>query len=349
MSGAAVRAGEGRTRLADQVQLRLGVLRGLSGFLARQIGPTGALVCPRHKVEHTGKNVYAALIDLENWRFTREEEYLALAKAAVLRAVDLLGEDPESHVPVFLPGRTDPRNASTNAIDGGACADTIATLLEEAPEAFEPDERRRSEEALTLHVEGYLRHAARDKGITAQRLWAGTGVARAARLLRRDDWAADALAGCALALDELAEDGVSPYIPERSQDCTHPGLADASSFYHSRTPGFVLYIHEVLGREPDERARGRLRAALDALVALRGGNGLKPLHNEAKPWYWQSAYEVASHPFDVFALHRGARLFDSALYRNEAGRAMEEWIAHIEPDGGVVSHRGRGVNFQCRV
>jgi hypothetical protein len=349
VSGAAVRAGEGRTRLADQVQLRLGVLRGLSGFLARQIGPTGALVCPRHKVEHTGKNVYAALIDLENWRFTREEEYLALAKAAVLRAVDLLGEDPESQVPVFLPGRTDPRNASTNAIDGGACADTIATLLEEAPEAFEADERRRCEEALTLHVEGYLRHAARDKGITAQRLWAGTGVARAARLLRRDDWAADALAGCELALQELAPDGVAPYIPEGSRDCTHPGLADASSFYHSRTPGFVLYIHEVLGRELSPEARDRLRAALDALVALRGGNGLKPLHNEAKPWYWQSAYEVASHPFDVFALHRGARLFDSALYRNEAGRAMEEWIAHIEPDGGVVSHRGRGVNFQCRV
>ena len=349
MSAPSVRAGEGRARLVDQVQLRLGVLRGLAGFLARQIGPTGALVCPRHKVEHTGKNVYAALIDLENWRFTREEEYLDRAKAAVLRAVDLLGEDPESKVPVFLPGRTDPRNASTNAIDGGACADTIATLLEEAPEAFEPSERSRCEEALALHVDGYLRHAAREKGITAQRLWAGTGVARAARLLRRDDWAADALAGCALALDELAADGVSPYIPESSRDCTHPGLADASSFYHSRTPGFVLYIHEVLGREPDERARERLRAALDALVALRGGNGRKPLHNEAKPWYWESAYEVASHPFDVFALHRGASLLDSALYRNEAGRAMEEWIAHIETDGGVLSHRGRGVNFQCRV
>jgi hypothetical protein len=344
-----VRAGEGRGRLADQVQLRLGVLRGVGGFLARQIGPSGALICPRHRVEHTGKNVYAALIDLENWRFTREEEYLARAKAAVLRAVDLLGEDPESRVPVFLPGRTDPRNASTNAIDGGACADTIATLLEEAAEAFEPDERRRCEEALTLHVEGYLRHAAREKGITAQRLWAGTGVARAARLLHRDDWAADALAGCELALAELAPDGVAPYIPEGSRDCTHPGLADASSFYHSRTPGFVLYIHEVLGREPSPEARERLRAALDALVALRGGNGLKPLHNEAKPWYWESAYEVASHPFDVFALHRGARLFDSALYRNEAGRALEEWIAHIDPDGGVVSHRGRGTNFQCRV
>lgn len=130
-----MRSGEGRGRLADQVQLRLGVLRGVAGFLGRQIGPSGALVCPRHKVEHTGKNVYAALIDLENWRFTREEDYLARAKAAVLRAVDLLGEDPGSGVPVFLPGRTDPRNASTNAIDGGACADTIATLVMTSPTA----------------------------------------------------------------------------------------------------------------------------------------------------------------------------------------------------------------------
>src|SRR6185436_17942124 len=121
---------------------------------------------------------------------------------------------------------------------------------------------------------------------------------------------------CALALDELAADGLSPYIAAASPECTHPGLSDASSFYHSRTPGFVLYIHEVLGRAPDERARQRLRAALDALVALRGGNGLKPLNNEAKAWYWESDYEVASHPFDVFALHRGASLFDSALYRN---------------------------------
>ncbi len=346
-----VAAGEGRTRLVDQVALRLGILRGLSEFLERQTRPDGVLFCPRHRVEHTGKNVYGAIINLENWRYTREDFYLARARRQVLRAVDMLGPDPESKVPVFLPGRADPANASTNSIDGGACADTIATLLQEAPEAFSSAERDRCCDALEQHVDGYLRQSARDKPIPAQRLWAGTGVARAARLLGRQDWAADALAGCALALSELAPDGVAPYIPLGSRDCTHPGLSDTSGFYHSRTPGFVLYIHEVLGVSLDEHSRERLRAALDALVAMRDGNYRKVLANEAKPWYWESDYEVASHPFDAWALHRGARAFPerSALYLNEAGRVMEEWIAHLDTDGGVLSHHGRGVNFQCRV
>jgi hypothetical protein len=342
-------SGGGRGQIVDQVQLRLGILRGLGDFLVRQIGPDGALRCPRHRVEHTGKNVYAAVIDLHNWRYTREDFYLERARAAVLRAVDNLGLDPESQVPVFLPGRVDPRNASTNSIDGGACADSIATLLEEAPAAFTPTDRERCEEALTRHVEGYLRHSARDRPIPAQRLWAATGVARAARLLGRKDWAADALHGCRLALTELYADGVAPYIPLGSKDCTHPGLADTSGFYHSRTPGFVMYVHDVLGEPFTEGQRERLRAALDALVAMRDGNGRKLLHNEAKAWYWNGAYEVASHPFDVWALHHGATLLERPLYRSEAGRAMEEWIAHIGPDGGVLSHHGRGTDFQCRV
>jgi len=262
----------------------------------------------------------------------------------------MLGEDPDSKVPVFLPGRVDPRNASTNAIDGGACADVLATLLEEVPDIFSESERARTTEALERHVEGYLRHAARERPITAQRLWAGTGTARAARLLKRDDWAADALAGCRLALEELAADGVAPYIPEHTDHCTHPGLADISGFYHSRTPGFVLAIHEFLDAPLDAWHRERLCASLDALVAFRDGLGRKLIHNEAKAWYWESAYEVASHPFDAYALHVGARRLERPLYASEAGRVMQEWIAHLSPlDGGVQSHYGPGRNFQCRV
>ena len=343
-------AGEGRTRLTDQVALRLAVLGGLARWMQRATGPDGALRCRRHGVEHTGKNVYAALLHLELWRYTREEECLDLCRRVVLRTVDMLGEDPQSKVPVFLPGRVDPRNASTNAIDGGACADTLATVLEECPEIFSLEESERITAALVSHVDGYLRHAAKERPITAQRLWAATGTARAARLLGRADWRADALAGCALALDELTDDGVSPYIPEGSEHCTHEGLAEISGFYHSRTPGFVLYVHDVLGEALDERRRERLGASLDALIAMRDGNGRKPIHNEAKAWYWESAYEVASHPFDAYALHTGARLLARPLYSNEAGAVMEEWIAHLSRlDGGVDSHHGPGVNFQCRV
>jgi len=342
--------GSGKTRMESHVQERLGLLRGLSRFFERLTAPDGSLVCPRHRVEHTGKVIYAALINLTAWRYSREEEYLACAHRQVLRAVDHLGEDPESQVPVFLPGRVDHRNASTNAIDGGACADVIATLLEEVPSLFSDGERQRCQDALERHVEGYLRHAARERPITAQRLWAATGVARAARLLQRADWAADALAGCARALDELTPSGVAPYIPAGTSHCTHPGLADASSFYHSRTPGFVLFVHETLGVPLGDRARERIRQSLLALLAMRDGRGLKALENEAKAWYWESAYEVASHPFDVYALHVGARVLGEPDFAAEAGRAMEEWIQHIEPmDGGANSHHGRGVNFQCRI
>jgi hypothetical protein len=342
--------------MADHVQLRLGILRGLSNFFEKLTGPDGGLICPRHRVEHTGKIVYAAVINLEAWRFTREEDYLDRGKRQVLRAVDHLGLDPESRVPVFLPGRVDHRNASTNAIDGGACADAIATLIEDVPGLFGGVEEERCMAALDQHVEGYLRHAARARPITAQRLWAATGVARAARLMGRKDWAADALAGCASALVELSSDGVAPYIPSHTDHCTHPGLAETSTFYHSRTPAFVLYVHEVLRQMEgvdatlSEHQKERIDASLRALVAFRDGFGHKVLNNEAKAWYWESDYEVASHPFDVYALQVGARVLEEPLFLNEAGRAMESWIAHIDPlDGGADSHHGRGVNFQCRV
>ncbi|MDG2149939.1 MAG: hypothetical protein P8N09_10480 [Planctomycetota bacterium] len=348
--------GTGKTRMADHVQLRLGILRGLSNFFEKLTGPDGALICPRHRVEHTGKIVYASVINLEAWRFTREEDYLERGKRQVLRAVDHLGLDPESRVPVFLPGRVDHRNASTNAIDGGACADAIATILEEVPGLLDRVDEERCLAALDQHVEGYLRHAARGRPITAQRLWAATGVARAARLMGRSDWADDALAGCASALEELSPDGVAPYIPAHTDHCTHPGLADTSTFYHSRTPGFVLYVHEVLKQMEgvdatlSESQKERVDASLRALIAFRDGLGHKVLNNEAKAWYWESDYEVASHPFDVYALQVGSRVLKEPLFQDEAGRAMESWIAHIDPlDGGADSHHGRGVNFQCRV
>lgn len=335
--------------LSEHRALRLGTLRGLARFLEGLTDASGVLVCPRHRVEHTGKNVYAALLNQHLWRYTREEEYLERARRVALRAVDMFGEDPDSRVPIFLPGRVDPRNASTSSIDGGACADVLATLLEEEPGAFDADQTARVREVLEQHVDGYLRHSARERPIPAQRLWAATGVARAARLAGRDDWREDALAGCRLALAELHEDGVAPYVPAHARDCSHPGLAETSGFYHSRTPAFVLYVHEVLDAPLDADARAALGRSLEALLALFDGRGRKVVQNEAKPWYWESGYEVASHPFDVYALVAGAALLQRPTLLEAAGQVMEEWLAHVGPDGGVHSHHGRGTNFQCRV
>ncbi len=345
-----VTAGQGRGSLPDNIQLRLGVLRGMSQFFIRQMDADDGVRCPRHKVEHTGKNVYAALLHLANWRFTREDEYLDVAKRVVLRTVDNLGLDAGSGVQVFLPGRTDGRNSSNNAIDGGACVDTICTLLDEVPDIFTDDERHRCDVAVTTHVEEYLRHAARERPIPAQRLWAGTGVARAAVRYGRDDWRADVLAGCALSVSEISPDGLAPYIPEGAPDCEHPGLADLSTYYHSRTPGFLLAIHDVLDEPLDEATRQAVDRALDVLVAMRDGNGRKVLHNEAKAWYWESEYEVASHPFDAYALQLGAEHLGRPELKAEAAHAVEEWIAHISAlDGGAQSHHGPGKNYQCPI
>ncbi len=343
-------SGAGRGQLKDHLALRLGVLRGLSDFFHRLVGPDGALVCSRHRVEHTGKNVYAALIHHACYRYTREDFYLDRARQQALRTVDMLGQDPESGVAVFLPGRVDPANASTNAIDGGACADVLSTLLASDPDIFDSREQERVHEAVERHVEEYLRHAAREKPIPAQRLWAGTGVASAARLFGRKDWEEDVLAGCSQAIDEMSEAGVAPYIPQTSEHCTHPGLSDSSNFYHSRVPGFLLYIYQTLEKEIDDRTSSVIEASLDALLAFRNGLGHKVIHNEAKHWYWESEYEVASHPFDAFALQVGSEVLSQPQLAVEAGWVVEEWIAHLNPlDGGVLSHHGRGVNFQCPV
>lgn len=345
-----VAPGEGRATLRDQIQLRLGVLRGLSRFFVDQMDDDGAVRCPRHKVEHTGKNVYAALLHLYNWRYTREEEYLDVARRVVLRTVDNLGLDAGSGVQVFLPGRTDGRNSSNNAIDGGACVDAICQVLDEVPEVFSDDERHRCDAAITTHVDEYLRHAARERPIPAQRLWAGTGVARAAVRLGRDDWRADVLAGVARSVEEISPEGLAPYIPEGAPDCEHPGLADLSTYYHSRTPGFIVAIHDVLDEPLTGATRDAVERALDALVAMRDGLGRKVLHNEAKAWYWESEYEVASHAFDAYALLRGGELLGRDDLVVEASRVVEEWIAHLDAfHGGVNSHHGRGTNYQCPV
>jgi hypothetical protein len=344
-------SGEGRSQIVDQVALRLGLLRGLSDFLARQIGADGVLRCPRHRVEHTGKNVYAAVIDLYNWRYTREEEYpRARAPRRPARGRQPGPRSREPGAGCSCRGAWTRATPAPTASTAARARTASRRCWRRRRPPSSPTDRERCEEALTRHVEGYLRHSAREPpdpraaAVGRHRRRARGAPARAQRTGPPTRWPAAASRS-----PELAPDGVAPYIPLGSKDCTHPGLADTSTFYHSRTPGFVMYVHEVLGEPFSEAQRERLRAALDALVAMRDGNGRKVLHNEAKSWYWNGAYEVASHVFDVWALQHGAALLERPLYRSEAGRALEEWIAHIGPDGGVTSHYGRGIDFQCRI
>ena len=321
---------------------RLGILRGLGRFFASHTDPTGGLVCPVHKREHTGWAAYGALVDHASWRYTREEDEAERAGASLRRAVDQLGRRPGSDAELFLPGEGVPGPA----VEGAAVTDAVATLLWEAPELWPGDAATRARQAVERHVDSYLAAVATDEPDAVVRMWAATGVAAAARLTGRDDWRAAALGACARLVDELSAEGVVPVVS---------GTHDPSPVRQGWPLAFLLYVHEVLGHAADAPTRAALGAGLDVLVALRDGLGRKLLRNDPCAAEWGGAYEVASHPFDAFALHRGGELLGRAELSAEAGLVAEEWQAHLSAlDGGVESHHGKGrapapANHWCRL
>src|SRR5687768_3941020 len=100
-----------------------------------------------------------------------------------------LGPDPEHGALIYHPGRLDPRNCSTSAIDSGECTDALVRLLQHA-RAGELDEatRRALSDAVERNGETYLQTAVLEKGITNQRLWAAMGLASAWSLFHRESW-----------------------------------------------------------------------------------------------------------------------------------------------------------------
>ncbi len=333
-----VEAGAGRAQLVDQHALRLGVLRGLSNFLEAHTDPGGGLRCPVLGLEPTGRIVQGALINLSSWRFTREDEYAERARRQVLRAVDQLSVDPLSGAEVFPPGAADERNDAGFAEDGGACVDVIVSLLRGARDLFSDDEAARAQAAVERHVETFLLQASTLEHDPVERAWAALGLARAGAAFGREPWCAAARAACAGVLRSVDADGVVPMAAGPG-----PGAerADVSSARQGVVPALLLAARAALGADWDPPDARRLGAMLDALLALRGGEGRKLLRNEVDSWRWDGPYEVASHPFDVYALHRGAALLGRPELDAEAGRAMEEWVAHLHAlDGGVESHHG---------
>lgn len=323
-------------------------LSGVSRWFAAREAGDGSMTCPRHQIEHTGKAVYAAAIDLALRKATGDSKYEARIRNRVLRTLTMLKRDAKTGASVFFPGSLDHRNAATNLIDSGACCDVLAEVADEARDLFTAAERERICAAVTAVCDTYLMKAVIQKEVPAQRLWGATGLARAARTFGRQDWGEQAVASIRRMIEQANADGSTRYMPEPERHGEHAGLADISSFYHSRHAGFAAYVYRCLGVAPERDVAAFLKRALDFLVALYGKDGIKPLANEAKQWYWESRYEVASHSFDVHALLEGERLFAEPYYRYLARLSLQRLVEHVEPDGGVVSHRGPEINFQCR-
>jgi len=325
-------------------------LRRVLGWLAGLRDAQGRILCPEHGIEHTGKSAYVIVLACELVKHDSQADrgqLVALAREQGRRLVAQLVREGTSACHTFRPGRHDPYNCSNSIIDGGACSDALAQLVRELGSELPAAEREAARGASLLHARTYLRYAVLDKGVPAQRAWGLTGLAGAWSLEHDPELERAALG----AVDDLAaiqhRDGSYPYHPA-AWGAEHPGETDVSSFYHSRIPGFLMHALGDLGRDPrDERFRASLGRGLEYLLALIGPDGRKPGLVEAKPWYWGARYEVASHPFDVFALASGWRLFGRTEFGQAASASFREWVAHLGPEGMPASHRGGAKSYQC--
>lgn len=330
-------------------------LRRVLGWLLSLRDGAGRIVCPEHRIEHTGKNAGAIVIAAELARHdptADRDRLLAVAVEQAERLVARLEREGDSTCFTFRPGRHDPYNCSNNVIDGGACSDALAELVVTFGERLSAEQRARYAHAAVLHAQTYLRYAILDKGIPAQRAWAMTGAAGAFHLARHEVLELAVREGERILARLQHADGSFPYHP-LDQGAGHPGASDVSAFYQSRVTGFTLFALERIGADPSRAgSREPLLRGLDFLAALQAPDGTKCGLLEAKPWYWGAEYEVASHPFDVYALARGWRHFRGARYAEGALRSARAWIAHLAPDGRPTSHRpgpGRGRSYQCPV
>src|SRR5919201_6646435 len=91
----------------------LDILRRVSSYLTGATRPDGALVCARHRVEHTAKNARSIVIDCALFQQTGEARYLERARQRARRTVVRLAQDPEHGAWIYLPARHDVRNIST--------------------------------------------------------------------------------------------------------------------------------------------------------------------------------------------------------------------------------------------
>jgi hypothetical protein len=316
---------------------------------------SGALVCPDHGIEHTGKNAGAIVMACELARRAPGGEAGALRDAAVQlgrRLVARLEREGESTCFTFRPGRHDPYNCSNNVIDGGACSDALAELVQCFGAELSADDRAAFTRAAVLHAQTYLRYTVVDKGVPAQRAWAMTGLAQAFDLARHEVLELAVTEGARLLAEVQHADGSYPYHP-LEWGAGHVGASDVSAYYQSRVTAFLAFALERAHLDPtDERWRGPIGRGLEFLLGLQGPDGIKAGLVEAKPWYWGAPYEVASHPFDVYALCAGWRLFGAPRFGAGALRAWHAWVRHLGPDGRPASHApgpGHARSYQCPV
>ena len=313
----------------------------------------GALICPFHRIEHTGKSAGALALACALARHdpNADRSFLArVARTQALRIVKGLEREGDSTCFTFRPGRHDPYNCSNSVIDGGACTDALVDCVETFGADLDEADREAFTRAAVLSAPTYLRYCIMDKGVPAQKAWAMTGAAQAFRLSGHEVLNLAVREGARVLGELQRDDGSYPYHPLES-GAGHAGAGDASCYYQSRVTAFMGFALERAGVDSGSSPwADDLRRGVDFLLGLVGPDGVKPGLLEAKPWYHGASYEVASHPFDLYALGIGF----SVLKEDRCAPAMlasfEAWAQHLLPSGEPKSHHpghGRGKSYQC--
>jgi hypothetical protein len=344
---------------------KLKILSGVSDYLDSMSEPNGRILCYKHKgVEHTGKTAYSVITDLKLFEITHEEKYWERALRRAGRVAENLYKDPESSAYIFYPGRWVRGNMSNSVIDAGGAGDSLATLLIGYRDKLVPDLRAKIEDALYKVCDTYLVKAVQEKELPDQRLWGATALSAAYRLWKKEEWKDACLASIRRTLGHQWPDGTFPYHPDWEQENLFFGMEETTSYYHSRQISFIIYILKNLDVDPGAYLSNLMKAG-EILLAMYGKDGLKNIYLDTKRWYWLSAYEVASFPYDAYALAALYELTRDERYLKTASLGLKKYAEHQLSDGGITSNLRQdseekwipdqarddasSVNFQCRV
>jgi len=327
----------------------INLLKGVSDYFENQKRTNGSIFCHKDRVEHTGKNTYSIIIDIALYQNTKEDMYFKRALGRARRAVENLIYIEEEDCYIFYPGSQNNRNASNSIIDGGAIIDSLSLFLKNFADKLETTDYENIKNAIIKHSNTYLKKYVVDKPITNQRLWGATGLASAYNIFAdRNDWRDAVITSIKKSLNEQNKDGSFSYHPNYKEINGHPGMADISPYYHGRHIAFILHALEMLNEDIDSYLEPLIKAT-NVLLAMYEPTGLKNMFLEGKRWYWNSIYEVASNPYDIYVFTKMYKITGDSNYLIYANRSLDALSKHQLEDGGITSNKGDADNWQCRI
>ena len=290
--------------------------------------------CRKHKIEHTGKNIYAV-----DFYFYLGE--LEKAKKLILNTIKKITRDGKHWI--FYPGRLSPYNKSNNVVDCGAIVDSVSNFLKENKDIFTKDELAKIEDSLGKVVYGYLAKAAVYKPVTNQRLWGLTGLASYYNYSGDSQLLLLIKKSVEISLKEMTDDGFFIYYPKAQENGCFGGYSGLTTYYQSRCTAFLYYVIEKANLDLNIY-RAKLGKSIEALLAMYKEEGYKDLNLECKRWYWLNKYEVASNSFDIYALSKSNDPLTKGVLNNSLFQVKNHFY-----NGYLHSNKRINLNFQCHL